>query len=144
MMPLALDAGADDCITAPFRFREIVARLGAILRRTRVDARNTTIFRAGNLELDPEKRLLVRDGREVHLSPREFDLLLFLMTNQEEILTHAKTLRAVWGSGAGSDPGYLRTYIKSLRHKIEEDSVRPQYILTVPWVGYRFHNPDRS
>jgi two-component system KDP operon response regulator KdpE len=139
---LALDAGADDCIAAPFRFREIVARLGAILRRTRGEPPSQTVFRAGSLELDPERRRLLRDGREVHLSPREFDLLFYLMSHPEEILTHVKTLRAVWGNDAGHDPGYLRTYIKTLRRKIEEDPVSPRYILTVPWVGYRFHDPS--
>jgi two-component system KDP operon response regulator KdpE len=141
----ALDAGADDCVAAPFRFREIVARLGAVLRRGQVEsAPKAPVLRAGNIQLDVERRQFRLAGRQVHLSPREFDLLLFLMKNQNVTLTHLKLLRGVWGSDSGLDSGYLRSYIKALRKKIENDPAKPGYILTVPWVGYRFHNPDGS
>ncbi len=141
----ALDAGADDCISPPFRFREIVARLGAVLRRFRVETvPQSTVLRAGDLELDVERRRFRRASSEVHLSPREFDLLLALMQNPEVTLTHLKLLRAVWGNGTVYGTGYLRSYIKALRKKIETDPAEPEYILTEPWVGYRFHNPRGS
>ena len=141
---LALDAGADDCISAPFRFREIVARLSATLRRLpRKRGPKAAILRAGHLEVDPARRLVRRSGREVNVSSREFDLLLFFMTNPEVALTHLKLLRAVWGTDNGHGARSLRPCIKALRKKIESDPAKPEYILTEPWVGYRFHNPGR-
>jgi two-component system KDP operon response regulator KdpE len=138
----ALDAGADDCIAAPFRFREVVARLGAVLRRVpRKRGPKARILRAGCLKVDPGRRLFYRAGREVHLSPREFDLLLFLMNNPETAFTHVKLLRALWGSEGGRDVESLRPHVNGLRRKIEDDPTNPEYILTEPWVGYRFHNP---
>jgi len=142
---LALDAGADDCIAAPFRFREIVARLGAVLRRNRVnDAKEATLLRAGDLELDTVRRRFRRAGHEIHLSRLEFDLLLFLMQNRETTLTHIKLLRGVWKKEFTYDPGYLRSYIKSLRAKIEKNPANPEYLLTERWVGYRFHDPSTA
>jgi two-component system KDP operon response regulator KdpE len=139
----ALEAGADDCVAAPFRFREIVARLGAILRRRRpVNRSRTAVLRAGDLEIDVTRRLFWRAGKKIHLSPKEFDLLVFLVKNQGVPLTHLKLLRAVWGPDSASNPLYLRTYIKALRKKIEKDPANPQYLLTEPWVGYRFCNPE--
>jgi two-component system KDP operon response regulator KdpE len=141
---LALDAGADDCIATPLRFREIVARLNAVLRRVREKPPSiTAMLRAGDLELDPERRLLFRGRREIHLSPREFELLAFLMKHPDVAHTHIKLLRAVWGIASNQDTGSLRSYIKSLRQKIENDPPRPEYIITEPWVGYRFHIPRR-
>jgi two-component system KDP operon response regulator KdpE len=139
---LALEAGADDCLPAPFRYREIVARLGTVLRHTRRERSSSAALKAGDLEMDAELRLFRKAGQEIHLSPREFALLLFLMKNQEVTLTHTKLLHAVWGIDSVRDPGYLRSYIKMLRRKIEDDPTKPEYILTEPWVGYRFHNPD--
>jgi len=141
---MALDAGADDCIAPPFRFREIVARLGAVLRRFSVEPAGKSLLRAGNLEMDIERRRFFRGGKEIHLSPREFDLLMTLMLNPETTLTHLKLLRAVWGSEAPHEATSLRTYIKALRKKIESDAAEPEYILTEPWVGYKFHNPHGS
>lgn len=141
----ALDAGADDCIAAPFRFREMVARMSAVLRRGRMQPHaEDAVLRAGDLELDIPHRRLRRADKEVHLSRLEFDLLLFLMKNQEIPLTHMKLLRGVWKRDFAWDPGYLRSYIKTLRGKIEKDPADPHYILTEPWVGYRFHNPRHS
>jgi two-component system KDP operon response regulator KdpE len=138
----ALDAGADDCIAAPFRFREIVARLSAVLRRFQADvATKAKVLRAGQLEMDVERRRFWRGSQEIHLSPREFDLLLFLMEHRGVTLTHLKLLRAVWGTSSGHDSTYLRSYIKALRRKIETNPARPEYILTEPWVGYRFNDP---
>jgi two-component system KDP operon response regulator KdpE len=138
----ALEAGADDYITKPFLLRELVARLRAVLRRTRGSTENTSVLRAGNLEIDLERHILRRAGEEIHLSPKEFELLAFLMKHQDVPLPHAKLLRSVWGAEYGNELEYLRSYIRMLRKKIESDPAKPDYILTEPWVGYRFHNPS--
>lgn len=143
----ALEAAADDCVAAPFRFREMVARLGAVLRRVRVAtpqlAQETAALRAGSIEVDVQRRSCWRSGTKIHLSPKEFDLLVFLMQNQEVALPHLKLLRAVWGLESHGDRVYLRAYVKALRKKIEADPANPEYILTERWVGYRFHVPRR-
>jgi two-component system, OmpR family, KDP operon response regulator KdpE len=138
----ALEAGADDYVTKPFRFRELIARLGAVLRRTRaLREPDSGLLHAGDLKLDLDRRQLWRKGDQVRLSPKEFDLLAFLMKNQGVPMTHIKLLRAVWGPEYGGELEYLRSYVRMLRKKIEEDPARPQYILTEAWVGYRFQNP---
>lgn len=134
-----LEAGADDCVAAPFRYREIVARMVAVLRRVPVaGAKLPARLRAGKLEVDLKRRLFRRAGRIVHLSPREFDLLVVLMTNAGSAVTHTKLVRSAWGDGALHNRAYLRTYIQSLRNKLEDDPAHPEYIVTQPWVGYRF------
>jgi two-component system KDP operon response regulator KdpE len=139
----ALEAGADDYVTKPFRFRELVARLGAVLRRTHT-ARDTEsdVLQAGDLKLELERHLLSKRGEPIRLSPKEFDLLAYLMKNQGAPMTHVKLLRAVWGPEYGGELEYLRSYVRMLRKKIEDDPARPQYILTEAWVGYRFRNPS--
>ena len=137
-----LEAGADDFVAAPFRYREIVARMGAVLRRPPAPRnKSRTLLRAGNIELDLRQRRARRDGREIHLSPREFDLLAVLMTNTGAALTHTKLARSAWGDATPHTREYLRTYIQSLRQKLENDPAHPQHILTQPWVGYRFSGP---
>ena len=92
--------------------------------------------------MDVQRRLVWRGEEEIHLSPKEFDLLAFMMKNAGAPLTHVKLLRTIWGLEYGNELEYLRSYVRMLRKKIEKDPAKPEYILTEPWVGYRFHNPS--
>ena len=135
-----LDAGADDYMTKPFSTIELQARVRALFRRTAMlpDGGGSRI-EAGALVMDLGKRTLSRDGQSVHLTPTEWELLRALITQPGRTLTHRQLFNAVWGNrSAGDAQQYLRVYIAQLRRKIEDDAVRPQYIITEPGVGYRF------
>src|SRR5262249_30500308 len=142
----ALEAGADDYITKPFSVRELMARMSAISRRLRVVQPNASAvpLKVGDLELDLDRRILRRAGTEIHLSPIEFSLLSYLMQHANTAIEHGKLLRAIWGPEYGSELEYLRTYIKRLRRKIEDDAINPEYLVTVPWLGYRFRDPSAA
>jgi len=140
-MVSALDAGADDYITKPFRLRELTARLRAAVRRRNVRDSNddASAIRHGDLELDPVRYRVRKSGRTIHVSPKEFEMLRYLMSHPGELIPRQRLLRSVWGANCKEDFVYLRIYVSQVRKKIEDDPLSPKYILTVPRVGYRFN-----
>ena len=134
---LALDAGADDYVVKPFGIEELLARIRAALRRYG-PAEALPAFVSKELTLDFESRQLTVRGEEVHLTPKEFDVLKHLIANQGKPLTHRRLLQSVWGPDYGEETENLRVVINQLRRKIESDPAHPKYIRTEPWVGYRF------
>ena len=136
----ALDAGADDYLTKPFGVGELLARLRANLRRSNQPA-TELIFVNGDLTVDLEKRLVTVAGREVQLTPTEYDLLKMLVTNAGKVLTHNQLLREVWGTGYEQEFHILHVNVSNLRRKIEPDPSRPRFIITEPGVGYRLKTP---
>jgi two-component system, OmpR family, KDP operon response regulator KdpE len=134
----ALDAGADDYVTKPFAMGEFLARVRAALRRSPVGEQPEKVIEEQDFRVDFETREISVRGKAIHLSPKEFDLLVYLMRNAGKVLTHRTVLSAVWGGDYVEQNEYLRVFVGRLRKKIEPDPARPQYILTEPWVGYRF------
>ena len=134
----ALDAGADDYVTKPFGAEELLARIRAALRRTESPSPASEPIVCGSLVIDRERFRVLRDGQEVRLTPKEFELLTFLAQHSGRVLTHRTILKAIWGPNAVDQPEHLRVLVGSLRKKIERDPSSPKYILTEPWVGYRF------
>ncbi len=136
----ALDAGADDYIVKPFGMDELLARVRALSRRRRSEADSQTApLSVGDFEVRPEQREVLVRGNEVHLTPKEYDLILYFLANHNKVLTHRTILRAIWGENSAEQSEYLRVFVAQLRKKIEVDPRSPKYILTEPWVGYRFN-----
>jgi two-component system KDP operon response regulator KdpE len=134
----AFEAGADDYITKPFHLGELTARLRAAVRRGKASDGGTMAITVGDVRLDPERHLVQKNGRQVHLTPKQFELLQYLMTNAGRPVPHAKLLRSVWGPEYGGELEYLRTFIRQIRMKIEDDPGNPKYLLTESHIGYRF------
>ena len=135
----ALDAGADDYITKPFQLRELIARLRAVVRRNKsFEEDEETVILVGDVSLDASRHLVLKNGRTVHLTPKQFELLYFLMINAGKPVPHAKLLRSVWGPEYGNELEYLRTFVRQVRMKIEDDPANPKYLLTESHIGYRF------
>lgn len=134
----ALDAGADDYVTKPFQLRELVARLRVAVRRNAIDEEQNSLIMIGDVRLDISRHLVQKKGRAVHLTPKQFELLHFLMANAGRPVPHAKLLRTVWGPEYGNELEYLRTFVRQVRMKIEDDPANPTYLLTESHIGYRF------
>lgn len=137
----ALDAGADDYVTKPFGMDELLARIRAALRRQPAADAQAQLLEAGEFRIDLDAHVVTRGGKEVHLTPKEFDLLAHLVRHAGKVLTHRALLGAVWGGEYTEQHEYLRVFVGQLRKKIETDPSNPRHILTEPWVGYRF-SPD--
>jgi two-component system KDP operon response regulator KdpE len=136
---LALDLGADDYVTKPFSTKELIARIRAAIRRVRAPFRaEDAPIEIGEIRLEPAKRTVTKRGQQVHLTRKEFDILHCLMSRAGRVVTYAKLLTAVWGADCREEVEYLRTFVRQLRKKIEDDASHPVYLLTDVYVGYRF------
>jgi two-component system KDP operon response regulator KdpE len=137
----ALDIGADDYVTKPFGIDELLARVRASLRRAKIPSINEpteTTLVSGDFQVDLESRVTTVRGKEIHLTPKEFDLLTYFINHPGKVLTHRTLLAAVWGGNYVEQNEYLRVFVGNLRKKIEANPAEPRYILTEPWIGYRF------
>ena len=139
----ALDAGADDYVTKPFNVNELLARVRAALRRSMARQEpESPAIQVGDFHVDLQARTVRVKDRAVHLTPKEFDLLVYLARHPGKVVTHRVLLAAVWGANSVEQPEYLRVFVGHLRKKLEPDEGSPRYILTEPWVGYRFEPGD--
>jgi two-component system KDP operon response regulator KdpE len=135
----ALDAGADDYVTKPFGIEELLARVRANLRRApEPEDSAASLIEEGDFRIDLAAHKVTVDGRDVRLTPKEFDLLVYLARHPRKVVTHRALLSAVWGGNSTEQPEYLRVFVGQLRKKVEPEASSPRYILTEPWVGYRF------
>lgn len=135
----ALDSGADDYVTKPFSTGELLARIRAALRRSPPIANAAqTLIEEGDFHIDLDGHSVTVAGKEIKLTPKEFDVLVYMAQHPNKVLTHRAILNAVWGSNNVEQNEYLRVFVGQLRKKLEPDASSPKYILTEPWVGYRF------
>ena len=139
----ALDAGADDYVTKPFGMPELLARIRAALRRLPAYPERDQLVVVGELQINFMLRRVIASDREIRLTPKEFDLLQYLIANPNVPIPHARLLQAVWGPDYGDQLQYLRVFVNQLRKKIEPDPAHPRYILTEPWVGYTFATAEK-
>jgi two-component system, OmpR family, KDP operon response regulator KdpE len=140
----ALDAGADDYITKPFSVNELLARVRSALRRVKALEPATPIIEIGDFHIDISSRSVTVKQREIHLTPKEFDLLIYLARHPGKVITHRALLAAIWGPNSVEQPEYLRVFVGHLRKKLESLDNSSQYITTEPWVGYRFEPGDNG
>jgi two-component system KDP operon response regulator KdpE len=140
----ALDGGADDYVTKPFGMGELLARIRAALRHRLQAEVEEPVFRSAGLSVDLVRRVVTVEGREVKLTPKEYDLLRVLVTHAGKVITHQHLLREVWGPASLYETHYLRVYVGQLRQKLEPDPAQPRYILTEPGVGYRLRIADED
>ncbi|HZC44576.1 MAG TPA: response regulator transcription factor [Acidobacteriaceae bacterium] len=135
----ALECGADDYITKPFSIRECIARIRSAVRRAQTPERTEdATVQIGEIKIQPTRRLVSKSGRPIHLTKKEYDILHYLMLHAGRAVTYGRLLSSVWGMEYRSEVDYLRTFVRQLRKKIEDDPSNPKYLLTDPYVGYRF------
>jgi two-component system KDP operon response regulator KdpE len=137
----ALDAGADDYVTKPFGIQELLARIRAIQRRTRPAERASSRLLLDGITIDFETHRVTGPDRDERLTPKEFEILHYLVTHAGQVIPHRRLLQAVWGPDHGEEVEYLRVFVNQLRRKIEIDTQSPKFLLTEPWAGYRFVLP---